>query len=260
MFEIGLEGWALVALGFLLLYGVELRRNDATLVDAGWAASLGGLALYFSFRGPGLFERRILMAVLVCAWAARLTLHIVRRHRGDGEDSRYRRLRERYGDRAHHFFFVFYQAQALLAAVLSIPFLLIASDASAGFHVVEVLGAALVLVGITGEATADRQLARHRADPANRGKTCRSGLWRYSRHPNYFFEWLVWCGFGIGALSAPMGAAALLSPLLMLFSIVKVTGIPPTEESALQSRGEDYRRYQRTTSAFVPWFPRKESA
>jgi steroid 5-alpha reductase family enzyme len=259
MLEIWLEGWALVAVGFLLLYGVELRRNDATLVDAGWAASLGGLALYFSFRGPGLFERRILMAVLVCAWAARLTLHIVRRHRGDGEDSRYRRLRERYGDRAHRFFFVFYQAQGLLAAALSIPFLLIASDASAGFHAVEVLGAVLVLVGITGEAIADRQLARHRADPANRGRTCRSGLWRYSRHPNYFFEWLVWCGFGIGALSAPMGVAALLSPLLMLFSIVKVTGIPPTEESAVRSRGEDYRRYQRTTSAFVPWFPRKES-
>ena len=109
-----------------------------------------------------------------------------------------------------------------------------------------------------GETIADRQLVTFKKDPGSRGKTCRAGLWHYSRHPNYFFEWILWCGFGVLGLAGPWGWAGLAAPALMLYTIVFVTGIPPTEAQALVSRGEDYRAYQRTTSPFVPWPPRED--
>lgn len=101
---------------------------------------------------------------------------------------------------------------------------------------------------------ADRQLARFRADPANKGKVCQAGLWNYSRHPNYFFEWLVWVGYAVFALGSPWGWLGLIAPALMLHFLLNVTGIPMTEELSLKSKGDAYRAYQRTTSAFVPWF------
>jgi steroid 5-alpha reductase family enzyme len=100
-------------------------------------------------------------------------------------------------------------------------------------------------------------LAQYRGDPVNRGKTCRLGLWKYSRHPNYFFEWLYWWVYVLIAWTAPLGWISLLAPGLMLFFLLKVTGIPATEAQAVRSRGDDYRDYQRTTSMFIPWFPQK---
>jgi steroid 5-alpha reductase family enzyme len=122
---------------------------------------------------------------------------------------------------------------------------------------IEYLGAALWLLAVSGEIASDVQLSRFKADPRNKGKTCRAGLWNLSRHPNYFFEWLIWMAFALFALASPYGYLGLLSPALILFFLFKVTGIPATEAQALRSRGDDYRRYQETTSAFVPWFPRR---
>jgi steroid 5-alpha reductase family enzyme len=200
------------------------------------------------------------MGAVAAAWALRLAAYIVRRHRGAAEDGRYQEIRARYRERAHRFFFWFYQAQGLLASLLSLPFLLIAFDLRPEFGALEISGYALSVTALVLESVADRQLARHRRDPAMRGTTCRAGLWRYSRHPNYFFEWLVWVGFAIAAVGAPYGIAALASPLLMLYLVLRVTGIPPVEERAIRSRGDEYRRYQRSTSAFVPWFPREEAS
>jgi steroid 5-alpha reductase family enzyme len=124
------------------------------------------------------------------------------------------------------------------------------------------MDAAALFIGalaVVGESIADGQLARFRADPANRGRTCREGLWRYSRHPNYFFEWIHWWAYVPLAASSAWWPATLAGPALMLFFILYVTGIPPTEERALLSRGDDYREYQRTTSAFFPWFPRRST-
>jgi len=121
----------------------------------------------------------------------------------------------------------------------------------------DVLAIAVWIVAIAGEGVADRQLARFRADPENRGKTCRAGLWRYSRHPNYFFEWVHWFTYVLLAFGSPYVWLTLAGPAVMLLFLYKVTGIPYTEKRALMSRGDDYRRYQETTSAFVPWFPRK---
>jgi steroid 5-alpha reductase family enzyme len=122
--------------------------------------------------------------------------------------------------------------------------------------VFEWLGAIVWLVALAGESIADSQLKSFKSRPVNKGKVCQIGLWRYSRHPNYFFEWLIWVAYFVFALASPFGSLSILCPLLMLYFLFKVTGIPATEEQAIRSKGEAYCNYQRSTSVFVPWFPK----
>jgi steroid 5-alpha reductase family enzyme len=253
-----LLGWGLAAASMLLAWARQRSTRDATTVDVVWAADLGLLACLYALLGAGAPPRRALLAILVGAWSVRLGLHLLRTRvlaQGHGEDGRYARLRERWGRRAQRNFFWLYQGQALLAALLSLPFLLAACDPDAQLGALELCAALLLALSVAGEALADRQLARFKADPAQRGRTYRSGLWRFSRHPNYFFEWLAWCAFALLALGAPAGWLALSAPALMLLLLWKVTGIPPAEAQALRSRGADYLEYQRTTSSFFPWIP-----
>jgi steroid 5-alpha reductase family enzyme len=254
-------GGAFIALVMLALWLRQRRTQDASAVDAAWAAGLGGLALFYAVVAAGDPSRRVWIGFLAGFWAFRLAGYLVLdRVHGKPEDGRYRSLRTKWGPHVQRNFFILYIAQALLCVTLSVPFLLISFNPSPELHVLEILGLAVWFVALIGEATADGQLAAFRSIDSNRGRTCRVGLWKYSRHPNYFFEWLIWCSYALMALPAPHGWAGLVSPAIMLFSILKVTGIPPTEEQALASRGEDYRDYQRTTSAFVPWFPKRRSS
>ena len=250
--------WGAAALVLTPLNLVQRRTRDATLVDAGWAASVAVAAVLAAALGPGDAAHRVLIAVLAALENLRVAALVARRASG-GEDTRYRELRERWcaRGREQRSFAVFYQAQALLAALLAWPFVLAAFNRSDGLAPVEWSGAALWAVAASLELVADEQLRRFKRDPANRGTTMRSGLWRYSRHPNYFFQTLTWLAYGLVASAAPWGWLGLGSYLLVLVLVVFVTGIPPAEEQALRSRGEDYRRYQRETSVFVPWFPRK---
>jgi steroid 5-alpha reductase family enzyme len=251
--------WALAALSMGVLWLVQRRTRDATTVDVAWAALLGVLAVLYAVLGEGLPARRVLVALMVASATWRLALHLwFDRARKGVEDGRYAALRAKWGPAAQRNFFWFFQAQALLDVLLSLPFLL-ACNSSAPSGALDLAGLVLWAVAICGEALADAQLAAFKADPAQRGRTCRRGLWSLSRHPNYFFQWLLWCAYALLALSAPAGWIGFASPLLMLALILFVTGIPPTETQALRSRGEDYREYQRTTSAFVPWF-RKHAA
>lgn len=174
------------------------------------------------------------------------------------EDGRYRDLRERFGARINLFHLGFFQFQAVLVVLVSGPFVLAASAMRHEPSWLDMAGLGLWLAGIIGEATADEQLKRFKRSGASQGKVCRAGLWRYSRHPNYFFEWLIWCSYALVAVQAHRGWLALFAPAFMLLLIMKVTGIPPTERRAVQSRGDEYRKYQRETSAFFPWFPRHE--
>jgi steroid 5-alpha reductase family enzyme len=252
-------GFCGAVLVMIVLWFIQRRTGNAGIVDFGWAGILGALALLYGALGEGWAPRRALISICGGIWGFRLAWHLLRdRVWRQPEDGRYVTLRTKWTPRADRAFFVFFQAQAVLALYLSLPFLLAAFDARDAWSVVDGIGAALWLAGITGEAVADQQLRRWKADPANRGKTCRAGLWRASRHPNYFFEWVIWCGFAVLALGNPWGWLGLLAPATLLFFILKVTGIPPTEAQALKSRGEDYRRYQRTTSPFFPWFSKKE--
>jgi steroid 5-alpha reductase family enzyme len=251
--------WAASAALMAILWVRQLKTENANAVDVAWSALIGVHAIVLAVVGEGDTARRAALAVVAGGWSLRLTAYLYfTRVRGEAvEDGRYRTLRATW---SRAVFFVFYQAQALLTVILAVPFALIAANPAAGLGPLEIAGIALWVVALVGESIADAQLSRFRRDPANRGRTCRVGLWRYSRHPNYLFQWLIWCGTALVALAAPGGWVALAAPAMMLFFIFKITGIPPTEAQALVSRGDDYRDYQRTVPAFFPWYPKASDA
>jgi steroid 5-alpha reductase family enzyme len=171
------------------------------------------------------------------------------------EDGRYRALRERYGANINLFHFGFFIAQAVAAWLFALPAWIVAHNPGTNRWAL-LLAGLLAVIAFGGETLADRQLEKFRADPAHKGRTCRAGLWRYSRHPNYFFEWLHWFAYPVLAWGGPYWMVTWFAPALMFLFLNYFTGIPYTERQALRSRGEDYRDYQRKTSAFIPWRPR----
>jgi steroid 5-alpha reductase family enzyme len=146
-----------------------------------------------------------------------------------------------------------FQRQAVAAVFFSLPALFASLNPAPMLSPLELGACGMWMVGFAGETTADRQLLRFRKNPENGGRTCQSGLWRYSRHPNYFFEWVMWVAYGLFASASPWGWLAFACPAAMLCVLFSATGIPPAEAQALRSRGDEYREYQRTTSVFVPW-------
>lgn len=245
----------------VMLWVIQLRTRDAGVVDVGWAACLGAAAVFCGLTGCGDPIRRLMVGAMGGLWGARLALHILTDRVLKGqEDGRYQAMREKLGTRTNAVFLAFFLAQGLLVVFLSAPFGLASGSVRAAPSILDLTGAAVWLVGIAGESIADRQLKLFKRDQANKGAVCNVGLWKYSRHPNYFFEWLMWISYALLAVSAPYGWLAWSSPLLMLLLVLKVTGIPPTEARALRSRGDAYRRYQRTTSALVPWFPKHDGS
>jgi steroid 5-alpha reductase family enzyme len=242
----------------LVLWLIQRRTHNAGIVDAGWAAGLVFLALLYGANSAAPRARVFLVASMAAVWGVRLAAHLLARIAGATEDGRYVEMRREGGPRAQKRVFIFFEVQALVCLVLSVPFLVPALNNAPRLHPAEYAGFALWLIGMLGEATADRQLRRFKSDASNSGKVCNVGLWRCSRHPNYFFEWVIWIGFAVFALGSPYGFLALTAPALMLYFLLCVTGIPPTEAQALRSKGAAYRRYQQTTSAFVPWYPRGE--
>ncbi len=239
------------------LWALQRRTRNAATVDLGWTllVTLGaGVAARALHGDPG---RRALVGGIAAIWALRLGMFLLtdRVLGGRGEDGRYLALRENWGPRAPRNFLVLYLAQVPIAALFVVP---IAAAMRGGRLDAWTLGGVAVwAAAVLGEVVADRQLAAFRADATNRGTVCRVGLWRLSRHPNYFFEWLHWWAYVLIGRAAPL---TLAGPVLMLLFLFRVTGIPYTERQALRTRGAAYREYQRTTSAFVPWPPRRGAA
>jgi steroid 5-alpha reductase family enzyme len=241
------------------LWLVQRKTGNAGIVDVGWTAGVGILGVFFAATSDGYLPRRILVAALIGTWSARLALYLLfDRVLGHPEEGRYRTLREKWGVAASKRLFRFFQIQALTVAFFALPILVVAWHPVDRWTGWDLAGGLLWAVAVGNTVLADRQLARFKRRPENRGKTCREGWWRYSRHPNYFFEWLHWWSYVILAIGAAYWWVALLAPAAMLYFLVCVTGIPPTEAQAVASRGEDYRRYQRSTSSFVPWFPKTD--
>lgn len=241
-----------------LLWVVQRRTGDAGIVDVAWGLGVGVLAAFFCWGSTdGDPLRRMLVAGLAGLWALRLSAYVLIRVLRMPEDGRYRTLKENWGNAAQARMFGFYQMQAAGSVLFALPMLLAARN-PAGVGVWDYVGLSIGVIAIGGESLADYQLAQfRRGRPPHRGQVCQTGLWRYSRHPNYFFEWLHWWAYVFLAMGAPWGWLSLTFPAAMLFFILKVTGIPPTEAQAIKSRGEAYRRYQQTTSAFIPWPPRR---
>lgn len=255
-----LLGFAVVAAGMVGLWVVQRRTRNAAIVDVGWTVALGVLGTGYAILGSGAADRRFLVGGMVGLWSARLAWHLLRdRILGHPEEGRYVRLREHWGAQADRKLLGFFLAQAVAAVALSLAFLPGVQDARPVPDAFDIAGLALFLFAFIGESIADRQLAAFKADPANAGGVCERGLWGWSRHPNYFFEWLLWCAFILPGLPGPYGWLAVLAPLVMLVLVTRVTGIPTSEAQALRSRGDAYRDYQRRVSAFFPFPPRKET-
>jgi steroid 5-alpha reductase family enzyme len=259
--HLALTGMAIVAAMMFALWLIHLLIRNAGIADVGWALALTILAMYYAIEGPGYYPRKWAMASMAGFWGLRLAVYLFSsRVIGKPEEGRYVQLRREWKTHLALRFLFFFEFQALLTVVLSLPFLVASLNPRAPLGKSEKIGAAIWLVSICGEAIADYQLNRFRKNPENRGKTYRRGLWGYSRHPNYFFEWMIWVGYAAFALGSPWGWLGLISPVLMLYFLLGTTGIAATEAQALRTRGLEYRAYQRTTSTFIPWFRKKEAA
>lgn len=251
--SIPLISWAVVAVIMTLVWLWALRIKNNSVVDVFWAFNFLVIAVIIWLFANGAEERKNLVCALAALWSLRLGIYLLIRVGShlNIEEGRYKQLRKEWNNAK---FFIFYQMQAFSNVMLAIPFFIIALNPAPRLSTVEYIGAGLWLICIIGEGIADWQLQHFKNQPANKGKVCQYGLWNYSRHPNYFFQFSIWVSVFIFALPSPYGWVSIICPLSIGYLIFKVTGIPMTEEQAIRSKGEAYKEYQRTTSVFVPWF------
>jgi steroid 5-alpha reductase family enzyme len=248
--------WAVSAVAMAIVWAISMRVDNVGYVDVAWAGLMALAALLAGALAEGAELPRGLVALFGGLWGTRLCLHLLQRVLREPEDGRYQALRARWqGSRSK--FFVFFQMQAVVVALFSLPFIAAASRHDNGMNVWIIAAAATWLLSVGGESLADRQLDAFRAEASNRGKTCRAGLWGWSRHPNYFFEWLHWFSYVLLAVGGPLFWLSLAGPALMFAFLYRVSGIPWTEAQSLRSRGDDYRLYQQQVSAFFPFPPRR---
>ena len=254
------ELWAVMSIAWL----IERRTGNAGWIDVAWSLGTGLAGVTFACLSvdgappPGL--RQIAVATLVAVWSLRLALHIARRSAAGIDDPRYAALRVEWGAAFPLRLYLFLMVQAAVALGLAATIGLAAWNPAAPGAMD--LAATLVLAaGILGEGIADGQLRRFKADPANRGKVCDVGLWSWSRHPNYFCEWLCWVAYPLFALSGlwPWGALALSGPLLMYWALRHASGVPPLEEHMRRRYGEAFAAYAARVSVFFPLPPRSDS-
>jgi steroid 5-alpha reductase family enzyme len=243
---------------FTVAWLVSLQRKDAGVVDTFWGPGFLVLAIFYALFGEGFPGRKVLVVLLVALWALRLAMHIFTRNRGKGEDYRYREMRAKGGEKFwwQSLFKVFF-LQAVLLWVISAP-LLMAQRTSQPDHFTgwDIVGTLIWALGIFWEAVGDWQLRQFKADPANKGKVMRSGLWAFTRHPNYFGETLVWWGMFIIALGTPFGFLSVVGPVVITFMLLRVSGVAMLEKGLKETKPE-YQDYAARTSAFIPWFPKK---
>lgn len=241
-----------------VLWLVQLRGRNASLADVGWCFGLIGVVTWYGASASGDPVRRGLLVAMVTAYSLRLGIYILlNRVIGKKEDPRYQWLRRRLGARERLGVFAYFLLQAPAVVLFSLPPLAAMQNPRPTFSLWELAGVLVWLVGVVGESVADWQLAAFRTKPWNRDRVCRNGLWYFSRHPNYFFEWLHWWAYVVMTIDTPGWLLTWIGPLAMGIALLKVTGIPLAEQQALATRGEDYRVYQRTTNAFIPWFPKR---
>lgn len=250
--------FTLILLLMLGLWVVYYFQRNAGIVDIGWGVGFILAAWSYFFLGTGDFLKMLVISIMATIWAGRLTWHIFMRYTSDVEDPRYKTIRLKWGgDSTNLLFLMMFIFQGVLVVIISLPYFLVGFGSYPEWTKWEFIGIAVWLLGVIGEGYADAQLAAFNKDPANAGKVCRQGLWRLSRHPNYFFETVVWVGFFLFALPSDGGWLGIVSPVVILFLLLKVSGVPLAEAQSIQSKGDAYKEYQECTSIFIPWFPKK---
>lgn len=247
---------AIAVAGVSAVWIVQLRTRNAGVIDAAWPLLIGAGAVLYAVVAPGDAAARAAVATLGACWALRLGGYLASRNVGKPEERRYAELRRRWGRVANRRMYAFFLFQAAIAWIVAFSFLPVAWRPDAPALAWLLGGVAVGATGIAGEAVADRQLRRFRADPVNRGQVCDVGLWRYSRHPNYFFECVHWLAYPILAIGAPFGWAAAIGAIVITVLLVSISGIPSVEGGDAASRRQGYADYVRRTSAFILWPPK----
>ncbi|MEP7029976.1 MAG: DUF1295 domain-containing protein [Pseudolabrys sp.] len=242
---------------------VQQNTGNSGWIDTSWSFGIGltGVAAALVLpAGEGFHARQILVACFVGVWALRLGIHIARRSTHITDDPRYAALIKGWGQEAPRRMFGFLQIQALVSVPLIMTIFLAAHHPAGGLTLSDGVAIVVMVIAVLGEGFADWQLQRFKLDPANKGGVIQSGLWRFSRHPNYFYETVGWLAYPIIAVDLsgqyPWGWLALAAPITMYWLLVHVSGIPPLEQHMVRSRGEVFRAYQRRTNAFFPGPPR----
>lgn len=249
----------IVAAGFsaamVAAWWIQKRTGQSGWVDTIWTFAVGAAGVAFALSPPGpITMRQSLVAALAAFWSLRLGIHVAMRTARGGDDPRYAQLKKDWGRSAQARMFLFLQVQALAGVVLAVAILVAAHAPRPGLDARDALGAIVLLIGVAGETLADRQLRTFAANPANRGGVCDVGLWRWSRHPNYFFEWIGWFAYPVIAMSAGYAAGwlAWIGPVYIYYLLVHVSGIPALEDHMMRTRPAAFADYRRRTSAFFP--------
>lgn len=238
------------------LFFIALVRKDNSIADIGWGLGFILVALLSFFLERGYTFRRLLVVGLVVIWGTRLAAHIALRNRKRGEDFRYAKWREQWG----RWFIVrsylqVFLLQGLILLLISYPVIVINHSQQRGWTVLDTLGFCVWLIGFLFEAVGDDQLTRFKKNPANKGRVITTGLWKTTRHPNYFGESAMWWGIFMIALSVKNGWTAVISPVVITFMLLKVSGVPMLEKK--YAGNLEFEEYARKTSAFIPWPPKK---
>jgi len=263
---IAMLGVSLIVIeGLMLLFWIiYLVQKQINALDVAWGLSFMMSGLIYYILGEGYPWRKLLIFLIVSVWSLRLVNYYIKRFQMGQDDRRYLAMLDnckvafftQIGNLKLKIFCLFI-LQGLLVTILSLPFALMVQNQAPFFSTFEVFGLLIWMGGLIGETVADSQLHAFKQNSNNVSRVCEEGLWKYSRHPNYFFEWLVWIGYSLMALSSPMGWLGIVSPILIVYLLLKVSGIPYAEEEALRTKGDAYRDYQQKTSAFFPWFRKK---
>ncbi len=257
--EIMVYNFAAVILMMLCGWIYSLIKNNVTIADSLWGLGFILIAWITFFQSDGFIYRKIIVVTLVTLWGLRLFLHITKRNKGKGEDPRYTEWRKEYGDNFRFVsLFKVFLVQALFLWIISLSLQLGAlSDAPDNLTFFDIAGLIIWITGFMIESFADYQLSSFLRKPENKGRVMNQKLWRYSRHPNYFGESSMWWGIFVISLSVPYGFAAVISPVVITYTLLRITGVTLMEEKIFGNNPE-YKKYVETTSSFIPWFPKTD--
>jgi steroid 5-alpha reductase family enzyme len=256
--ELFLKAFMLIMLMMTILWIVSIIIRNVSIVDLFWGLGFVLTGAFYFLNSDGFKTRKIILIVLVATWGLRLSLHLARRNIGKGEDFRYKQFRKKYGEKKYWWisFFQTFLLQGILLCLISAPLLgaqFYGHNNSLGIF--DLIGIILWITGFFFESVGDLQLSRFKANPENKGKVLKKGLWRYTRHPNYFGDTAVWWGYAFLCISAG-SYLPVLGSILMTALIIKVSGVALLEKSMNEMKPE-YKEYIEKTSAFIPWFPKK---
>lgn len=251
--------FAVVMVYMTIIWIVSLIKKDASIVDIFWGLGFVVVGVAYLILTDGFLPRRLLITALVVVWGLRLSIHILIRNWGKGEDFRYRAWREEAGEKFWWTsFFKVFVLQGVLMWIISAPLLAAQFNTTpAHFTLVDLFGALVWGLGFFFEAVGDWQLTRFRRDPANKGKVLDRGLWRYTRHPNYFGDATLWWGYFIIAAGTPLGFLTVFSPIIMTILLMRVSGVTLLEKTLVETK-PGYKEYVERTSAFFPLPPRRK--